>query len=520
MSETVDAGRKAEAMPVVSRARHWSGTRRLLSPRVGAVTLVLAGGVALRVWIYRSVLGVPNSDESVVGLMVLHAMHGHLTTFYWGSDYAGTQEVLLSVPVFLVAGANYLALRVVPNVLSLLAAVIVWRIGRRLMPPPAAAAAAGLLWLWPPFDLFQNTQHQSFYAANVVYCGLVLLLALRLVEKTTATNACLFGFTIGFGFWETPQIVPVAVPAIAWVLWSKPRAVRHAAVAVPCGLLGALPWLVWNARNGWASLSVHGSLSEYEHSLRLFASPILPMTLGLRTPFTQKAIVPSPAVVDVIYAGLLVLFVIGAVRARRREVSLLYVVAAVFPFVYAIDPRTAAVSGWPQYTLVVTPVLALLVAQLATRWWRAGALLALAAAVTAVSVPRMESWFEPAKAAGPGAPRSWQPLIARLDQLGLDRVYADYWIAYRLDFATKERIVAVENQFTSATFNDGQATLPSDPGVRFRPYEREVAAAPVRGFVFFREADKSLPVVLALERHRYRRVVVGAFVIFAPPARA
>ena len=142
----------------------------------------------LRVWIYRSLLGIPNSDESIVGLMVLHAMHGKLTTFYWGSPYAGPQEVLLSVPVFAVAGVNYLALRVVPIALSAVAAIVVWRVGRRTIGEPGAVAAAGLLWLWPPFNLFQLTQQQSFYAADVFYCALLLLLGLRIVEAADARN--------------------------------------------------------------------------------------------------------------------------------------------------------------------------------------------------------------------------------------------------------------------------------------------------------------------------------------------
>src|SRR5437867_1122235 len=80
-----------------------------LSPWGLAIAAVAVTGLVLRVWIYLSILGRPNSDESVVGLMVIHAMHGDLSTFFWGSAYGGPQEVLLSVPVFWIGGANYLA---------------------------------------------------------------------------------------------------------------------------------------------------------------------------------------------------------------------------------------------------------------------------------------------------------------------------------------------------------------------------------------------------------------------------
>jgi hypothetical protein len=86
--------------------------RRLAASRWG-VTFALIGvaGVALRIWTYRSALGTPDSDEAVVGLMVRHAVHGQLTTFYWGQAYGGTQEVLLTVPLFLIAGSSLLASR-------------------------------------------------------------------------------------------------------------------------------------------------------------------------------------------------------------------------------------------------------------------------------------------------------------------------------------------------------------------------------------------------------------------------
>ena len=37
-------------------------------------------------------------------------------------------------------------------------------------------------------------------------------------------------------------------------------------------------------------------------------------------------------------------------------------------------------------------------------------------------------------------PRDFGPLIRTLDRLGIKRVYASYWIAYRIDYETGERI--------------------------------------------------------------------------------
>jgi hypothetical protein len=119
----------------------------------------------------------------------------------------------------------------------------------------------------------------------------------------------------------------------------------------------------------------------------------------------------------------------------------------------------------------------------------------------------------------PRASRNLSPLISTLDRLRLNRLYADYWIAYLVDFATKERIIAVENQFKQVSFRKGEAVLPHDPGARYQPYELEVAASR-HGFVFFTRTAGSVPIVRQLEQHGYSRHVVGAFVVYAPPRTA
>jgi len=187
--------------------------------RAAALLLVAIAGLAIRIWIDRSAVGVPDSDEAVVGLMVRHALHGHLDTFYWGQGYGGTQEILLTVPLFAVFGASYTALRAVPIALNALAAVLVWRVGRRTVGEPAATLAAVLMWLWFPDNLVLVTRQLGFYGSNLVYGSLLLLLVLRVVERPTTLRAALLGLTLGRAFWQTFQIVPRAVPARGWLGW-------------------------------------------------------------------------------------------------------------------------------------------------------------------------------------------------------------------------------------------------------------------------------------------------------------
>jgi 4-amino-4-deoxy-L-arabinose transferase-like glycosyltransferase len=493
--------------------------RRLAVSRWGI--LVVAAGVAglvFRIWIYRSILNVPSSDEALVGLWAIHASHGDFTTFFWGLHYGGTQEALLAVPLFLVFGPSWIALRIIPILLTALTALLVWRIGRRLFGEPAGAVAGLLFWLWPAYDLIV-LMRGGFYASDVMYCALLMLLGLRVVERPDRVRVGVFGLVLGLAFWETSQIVPIAVPLIAWMVWRQPRAARLVWVAAPLAMIGALPWLLWNVRHHFGSLDMlsYGVQSSYWHRLRIFASPLLPMITGLRTPFTQTPTLPPP-LLYLIYAVLVVLFVYGFVKTRRTNVRMLYVVAMVFPFLYALSAWTVE-SGDPRYLIVLTPVLALLLAQLAVRSALAVALLVAVTALSVTVVHTMARNAEP-QAPGFGAPRDFRPLIRTLDGLGVHYVYSTHWIAYRLAFETNERIIAVKNDFTGVTFAHGQAQPALNPFfIRYPPYERKVGAGR-HAFVFYSGTLSTVPIVKPLVRYGYQAHRVPGLVIYTlPPGR-
>jgi hypothetical protein len=483
--------------------------------RVAAFVLVGAAGLALRVWVDRSAIGIPDSDEAVVGLMVRHALHGQFTTFYWGQPYGGSQEALLTVPLFAVFGASYTALRVVPIALAALAAVIVWRVGRRVLPEPAAALAGALMWLWFPENLVHITHQYGFYASDIVYVALLLLLLVRVMEQPTRLRVALVGLTLGLAFWESVQIVPIAAPALAWAAWKQPRALRHAWLAAILAVVGALPWIVWNVGHGWASLMAHAGLHDYTHSLRLFASPLLPMTLGFRTPLTGEILPPGKLVVTLGYAVLIVLAVVAAVRYRKQPIAFAFAIFFVFPFVWAISRRVTFLSATPRFLIVLTPVIALLVGQLGRRVAAAVAIALAATAISAVSIQRIDDDTKAAHPHGiPVVPRDLSGLTGVLERAGVTHVYADYWITYRLDFDSHERIVATELDPGNSWIRHGVVQRPVGLKPRSLGYAHAVDASR-HGFVFFRRST-GLPLPKRLIELGYRRVLTGEFAVYLP----
>lgn len=108
----------------------------------------IAAGVALRIWLLVLPTGALDSDEAVVGLMARHIVHSHqFTTFYWGQNYGGSITAIVMALIFVVFGASTTTLKAVPIGMSAIAAVLVWRLGRRTIGEPGATIAALALWV-------------------------------------------------------------------------------------------------------------------------------------------------------------------------------------------------------------------------------------------------------------------------------------------------------------------------------------------------------------------------------------
>lgn len=464
--------------------------RRLVQLVIAAA---VGAGLALRGWVLATPLGTLDADEAVWGLMARHALDGELAAFYWGQSYGGTQEVLLTAAVFAVAGSSVLALKLVPIALFGAAALLVWRVGIRTVGEPSARIAAALFWVWPAYGVWKSTRAHGFYGAALVLALLVLLLVLRLRERHSARDAAALGLALGLGWWATPQFALVAAPAVAWLAVVRRDRVLRLWPAVPAALLGALPWLVANLRHDWYSFSFAPGGGTYPSRFRGFFTATLPMALDLRVPFSLAWALGAAA------SGLLLLGALGWVGylalRRRRELGPLLAVALAFPFLYAASSFTWLVEE-PRYLVLLLPVLALLAAA-GLRGPRSAALaLAVALALSATGLARMEGSFRYETRTGHvDVPDEVGPLLAALDQRGARTVVADYWIAERITFESRERIVATSH--------------------RYPPFTERVRASADPAHVFVAGTPAERRARPRLERDGYERRVVGGFALYS-----
>lgn len=445
------------------------------------VVLVLAAalGTALRLWfVSHTAL---NSDEASVGLAAQHILDGHFNAFYPGQLYGGV-EPYVTAGLFGVFGQSALMVKLTPLLLSLVAAILMWRITRRLVSDGQIAALAGvLIWVAPLAVVWNSTIERGFRGITMA-CGLgSLLFALRCLDgRRRYVDLVALGLFLGVGWWSSPEIAYFVVPTgllligaivvspsgrriVVWV----PRFI----VAVASAAVGALPWL-WANIPGFRSLqasSFPGGQAKvpngYGVRLQTFFNHVLPMQTNLVAPPPPTALFRHHQAwqltfqfgVDAIIVVAVMLCVVKGGRALAIAAG-----AVALPFVFALQPGTWFWQDGRYGVFVgalLIPVLAIACEQvpvLANRfgqghrhrqsraplWGRY-----LMVAVVVVSSVCSAVAFTQVAVGIDSFSSNWRdpnaPILQAIDRLeagGVRTGYAQYWVAYDLDFLSKERL--------------------------------------------------------------------------------
>jgi hypothetical protein len=481
------------------------GTRGVYGPgrsAPDAFTILVAfsavAGLALRAWILAGPMGALDSDEAVSGLIARHMLDGEFSALYWLGNYGGTLESAVAALVFAVFGSSVLALKLTTLGLWLAATFLTWRLGIRTVGRRAALASAALYWVAPAYFVWWSTKARAFYATGVVLGLLVMLLALRLRDHGSRRDVAVLGLVLGLGWWTTPGVLILAVPALVWLLWRRPSVVRLVPYALPGFVIGVAPWLAWNVRNGWLSLDLSPVASErstfVDRVVDLFHY-VLPTWLGLRVPFSLDWLL-GPLVGWVLLGVVLIGFALLVAR-RQQGLEPLLVTAALFPFLYGLSKFTYYVAE-PRYVVYLGPVLALLVGAVLTTPARASVVLsaALALSVAGLLQMRREGLYEPV-AQDVRVPADLGGVIRLLEQKGQTRALANYWIAYRISFESAERVIATSTGF-----------------VRYQPHDRLVRGSAYPARVYVRGSRVEARARKELSSHGYRRIETGGFVVY------
>jgi hypothetical protein len=379
--------------------------------------------------------------------------------------------------------------------------VLVWRLARRTIGEPGASVAGILFWISPAYLVFRSTREYGYQGVLLVLGLAILLFALRLADRPTRRDAAAFGLALGLAWWTSIQSGLVAGPALVWLAWRQRNIWGFGWLIGLSACVGAFPWLGWNLRNDWGSLHVKATPPTMDYGSRLggFFFDALPMSLGFRVPWLLDWL-PNPTVGKISFVAVAAALA-GVLLHKRRSLELVIAVALPYPFLYALSPFTAYMSE-PRYLLLLAPLLALVTGALLADLRATLVGLVIAATLSVVALARLAD-----STAIVSAPPRLSPLLETLEREGITRAWADYWIAFRITFLTRERIIV------APTYQD-----------RYPPYTGLVEQSPRSALIFVAptslfvsDTNSEAPRKAELLAAGFKRIRTGEFILYVPP---
>lgn len=512
------------------------------------VVILLQSGV--KIWaLIRDAIPF-NADEAVVALMAKHILQGELPAFFYGQAYMGSADAYLVAVGFWIFGEQVWVIRLVQSLLYFGTILTTMWIVARLAGNPRAAAISGLLLAVPAVNMtLYTTASLGGYGEALLLGNLILIAGFKLVGRLPALAesqsllnriafpALLLGLLAGMGLWVNGLTLVYTVPMLVLILYKviKTRIGSVLAFLICFGLagalIGALPWWLYAAQNGFQALTgeLFGSAIAVEggsyasrvlghlSSLMLLGSSAI---LGLRPPWEVKwNVLPLiPIVVGVwaiiLYAGIRKMsrpFPGRAVLAIYGGMALTLAAAFIFTS-FGADP-----SG--RYFLPIQVALAVLAGFVAADWMgkkpAAGLVISfllvyqLAGNIQAIlqNPPGLTTQFyEPARLNH----QYMDDLIQFLDDNGETRGYTNYWVSYPLAFKTGEKLIFVPR-------------LPYHPDLRYTsrddrypPYDGIVSASQRIAYITSKnpELDHLLRREFAAMNVTYNEAAIGDYRVF------
>lgn len=451
----------AGALAVRARAH----PRPLPRPRPHAETLVcLALAVVYRLPALVYPWGWVNRDGAYGAFVALHLLDGArpAPVFTEGANYQGTLKGHLAAALALLTGSRDLSwLMALSSLLLYLVFVgATMALARRLGGRVAGAAAGLYLALSPRFLTVFSLNCVGQYVDVLALGGVALAVLARLLDEDRHGSGARLdylgaGALLGVAFWQQPVALCYA-GAAAVALLPRRRTWRDPwTLLVPVGLVvGALPVLLWNARNDWASADILGrdtaelqaQVDALPRLARRAAEISFPILAGL-SPGHPWADVPGVRwLAMLVIPGALVAFlavrrraIATALRDRGASPDLLTPLVALCCLGLFWAVASGRVYWRPRYLLPVAGATAVHLGVTAAwlwRRWRPAAALALGPLLAlnmAGTLPRLRE--------SRGIAEYYASIVRSLRDKGVRTGYADFSLSAPVTMFTAEAIL-------------------------------------------------------------------------------
>ena len=439
---------------------------------------------------------------------------GRLPVVIDGSAYSATIEAYLFSPIITLAGGSIAVLKWLFVGMWAAAAATTFGATRRLAGRRSAALAATVVWLAPGALLVLSTRAYMCYALGLAVAAGTVWATAIVVDQATPTprSSAIVGFLAGLAFYIHPMFVTVLAPVVAvavvvhrrdWRRWWLP--------AIGAAVAANVPFLAWNATNGWPSLkSQYYPPGNYSDRLSGFVTGLLPRGFGLRT-VDGRWVFGKPVGV-LLYAAILAGVVVGCVvlvRAHRRPsrwivpaglVGCLPLMALLPHLIYVADGRYAVVP-FPLIAIALGAALGKVVSSLRPHLAVAAVAVVAVVWVAITTLPFMgrQHAFDDVNA------NAWQDrVITRLHQVGIDRLAGNYNLVLPIEYVSDRAI---------------RTAIAGNPYViRFPGSQRIVGGTPAEEVAFLFPPGDMEPGWFYLPVDEYRQEDLGGMILYLPPA--
>jgi hypothetical protein len=490
-----------------------------LRPMVIAAVVAFVAGIGMRWWVLNSRLGFLNSDEAVTGLLGYDVIHGHPSLMFGSSTYGSTVEAWLAAPLIAIFGGSRVVLKSLNVAEWFVASGVVFWAFRYLLGRVRSLALASLLWIQSGAFVALSTVSYLGYASGLIFGAAGLGFLIRSIDHDRRNRAAvLAGLFSGLAIWCHPLYLVPLVPAALGALWLRRRDDITPWIwrAGAGGVLGLLPLIIANVRNGGAGLKSppQTTITTYRERVEIVLAQLTPRALGLRTQNGQWLFPRQLGMAAVL--AVLALSIFGLVRLARHRRPGLVVAAAGVPAVVLLPvfANTWYANDSRYFTMIAVPFLVGVVAltlprastrasTMATARVRPSA--ALAVGVLAAGTLSCGPWIRreaPHRVADPDG--GLATVLTTLNNAGVKGVIGQYWAVYRVSFGSDNRIAASVQQ----SLNDG-----SD---RFARMQRKVESLPTSevAYVYLGGADHADQVPGG--GANYSRVETGGLIVYLP----
>jgi 4-amino-4-deoxy-L-arabinose transferase-like glycosyltransferase len=487
-------------------AGRWHG----LNPASNLLIVFLAvAGVIIRWIVLAGADGRLGADESYAGLQAYGILDGDLPVVIRGAVYTAVLESYVFAPLTPLVGGHIVALKALFILIWAVASVLVGVLAGRLLGRTAAVVAGALVWLSPGALLAVSTLAYPGYALGMAATVVAALLAVDLADDAPRRGiAAAFGFAAGLGFWIHPMFVAVTAPVVVFVFAIHRRRITEVWLpAIVGAIVGSLPLILWNAVNGWPSLTDQPDTpGTYTERFRAIVSDLFPRAFGLKDAQLDWRF--GTAIGPVLYVAVIALVAFGAIvlwrREGRRNKLVPITLAVMVPLMAALPPLIFADDG--RYAVIAFPFIVVAVTAVFDELLDSRVALSRVVGPAAVVVAWLALLVGPAvvdaaRTVDENPNATVEMVRDRLATAGVDTVNGSFWEVLPIDYVADDDLTAAVLPYYSIRFPDQQRAVE--------------ASDPARVAFVFALFDER-PDQLWMAPDRYTREQIGEAVLYLP----